>query len=564
MSSAKPPAGSDRSSPPSGERPLSGPRAVTPSGKPPIPIRASRPPATPPPAQPTPALVDDSSGAPVSGRESRPSGEFSAGVLIGQKYRLVRCLGHGGMASVWVAHNEALDIHVAIKFIRADLAQTQLADRLLQEARAAARLGHPAIVRVSDFGKTRRGDPYIVMELLSGEDLGTALERRGRLPAVKAVRTLLPIAHALGTAHDKGIVHRDLKPENVFLAQTEDGNVQPKLVDFGIAKLENENFARLTDMGTALGSPGYMSPEQARGQDVDHRSDVWALCVVLYESMTGRLPFDGKSYNALLRSIIEDTPAPITNFAAGDQDLWAVLEKGFEKDPDRRWQNMREIGAALARWLVQRNVQEDIAGASLQAAWFQWRKSGAPSMPPPSSGEGSPRDHMPDTQSGPTYSPWPPPPSQPPAGGPASLPGSVPPLGFGSQPPSGRPSLLDVASAGPASRAWRAIVVGLAGALLLVVVVIAVLLSRSSGPAAEPARPAAAPAAVPAQRQVEGASESIAVRPVGEGETAATPPSASASGAPSASVAPRATSRPAERKASKPAKKGDLDIKTTF
>ena len=319
-----------------------------------------------------------SGSRPVS--EAQPAQRAGTGVeyeprqMIGQKYRLVRRLGEGGMASVWIALNEALDMHVAIKFIRGELASPALTDRLLNEARAAARLGHPAIVRVLDFGKTKPGDPYIVMELLNGEDLGTALERRGRIAAVKAVRTLLPIAHALATAHDKGIVHRDLKPENVFLAQNDDRSVQPKLVDFGVVKLDRPEFKRLTDVGTAVGSPGYMSPEQARGLDVDHRTDIWSFCVMLYEVVTGRLPFDGKTYNALLRSIIEDQPAPITNYAAGDSQLWAVLEKGLQKQPEARWSSMQEIGVALARWLTQNGVSEDIAGASLQAGWMQYSR----------------------------------------------------------------------------------------------------------------------------------------------------------------------------------------------
>lgn len=324
---------------------------------------------------PLPARARRSQGArPV--RDARaPQIDLKPGDLIGQKYRLVRRLGEGGMAAVWVAHNEALDIHVAVKFIRSDLRHPQLADRLLQEARAAARIGHPAIVRVADFGKTKPGHPYIVMELLSGEDLGTLLERDTRMDAVQAVRTLLPIADALGAAHAQGIVHRDLKPENIFLTRGHDGAIRPKLVDFGIAKFEHEDFKRLTDHGIALGSPGYMSPEQARGEEADPRSDIWALCVVLYELITGRLPFDGDGYNALLRSVIEGEARPITELAAGDAGLWSVLERGFIKDLNGRWQSMRELGVALARWLVERGYEDDINGSSLQTVWLKPRSS---------------------------------------------------------------------------------------------------------------------------------------------------------------------------------------------
>jgi serine/threonine-protein kinase len=159
------------------------------------------------------------------------SGEFAEGDLIGQKYRLIQRLGEGGMASVWKARNEALEMDVAIKFIRADLDDPRLAERLLQEARAAARLGHPAIVRILDFGTTRPGEPYIVMEHLEGESVAELLERCGRTSATSAVRTLLPIAHALATAHGKGIVHRDIKPDNVFPRQDCPCS---RLFDFGV------------------------------------------------------------------------------------------------------------------------------------------------------------------------------------------------------------------------------------------------------------------------------------------------------------------------------------------
>src|SRR5882672_2939756 len=148
---------------------------------------------------------------------------YGTGDLIADKYRLGRKLGQGGMGEVWLAHNETLDIDVAIKLIRREMATEEMADRLLHEARAAARLGHPAIVRVNDFGKTNRGDPFIVMELLDGEDLAGALAKRGTLNADTAVRTLLPIAHALSVAHNKGIVHRDLKPENIYIAKNDEG-----------------------------------------------------------------------------------------------------------------------------------------------------------------------------------------------------------------------------------------------------------------------------------------------------------------------------------------------------
>jgi eukaryotic-like serine/threonine-protein kinase len=296
---------------------------------------------------------------------------YQAGELIADKYRLLRLLGQGGMGVVWLARNLALDSDVAIKLLRAGEKSERLERRMLKEAQSVARLGHPAILRVFDFGSTRHGDPYMVMELLAGEDLAKTLDRNGRLSATKAVRTLLPILHALGTAHQKGIIHRDLKPDNIFLNTTDSGYVQPKLVDFGIVKTDAPEVDRLTRMGTVLGTPAYLSPEQARGQDVDQKADIWSAAVVLYEMVTCRLPFDGGNYNALMRSIIEDSPPPITSFGAGDAELWAIVARGLAKSAALRWPNMSAFGSALAHWLLSRGETDDISGASLRTAWLQ-------------------------------------------------------------------------------------------------------------------------------------------------------------------------------------------------
>jgi serine/threonine-protein kinase len=320
-------------------------------------------------------------GADIPHEELPVSFRYGEGDVISGKYRLVRMLGTGGMGDVWLAHNETLDIDVAIKLMRAEAGAGDGEDRLLREARAAARLGHPAIVRVFDFGTTDFGEPFIVMELLEGEDLATRLADHGRLSATKAVRSLLPVAHALVAAHSKGIVHRDLKPENIFLSRTEGDRIQPKVVDFGIAKIDRGSL-RLTQKGTVLGSPGYMSPEQARGEDADHRADIWSFCVVLYETLTGTQPFVGKNENAILYAIISHEPTPITALAAGDEPLSAIVTKGLSKNPDKRWSSMRDLGVALASWLRAQGVAEDISGVSLETTWLS---SSAPSDGPPPS-----------------------------------------------------------------------------------------------------------------------------------------------------------------------------------
>jgi len=311
--------------------------------------------------------------------------------VLDGKYQLLQRLDEGGMGALYVAHNMALDVPVAVKVIRADLRGGEsrlLADRLLQEARAAARLGHPAIVRMMDFGVAPNGDPYLVMELLEGEDLATALDQQGKVSPTRASRIVLPIIHALAAAHEQGIVHRDLKPENIFLTEGPGGQIQPKLIDFGIAKMPKRTSRRLTVLGDAMGTPDYMSPEQARGEDVDAQADIWGLCVILYEMVTGERPFDAPSQHAMLRAIIEDEPTPLSKHGIEDEAFAAIIAKGLTKNRAERWQSMRELGVALARWLISRGHSDDVCGNSLRAVWLQSNVSSSPmdvlsSLPPP-------------------------------------------------------------------------------------------------------------------------------------------------------------------------------------
>jgi serine/threonine protein kinase len=314
-------------------------------------------------------------------RSRRP---YGPGDVIDGKYELEALLGRGGMGEVWTARNATLDVRRAIKLIRTDAGSADSTDRLLNEAQAAARLAEPSIVRVFDFGKTADGDPYIVMEMLEGENLQSMLARRERLSPVKAVRVLLPMIRALVGAHAHGIVHRDLKPENIFLAKLPDGRVQPKLLDFGIAKLKNAIGLRLTTDGAVMGSPLYMAPEQARGEDVDERADIWALSVVLYESITGHPPFTGDDRAEVARAVAEASPARLSQHNVSDDSLWPILSRGLEKRREDRWTSMQELGRALARWLLDQGVSDDITGASLESNWFRTARQSlfASSSPP--------------------------------------------------------------------------------------------------------------------------------------------------------------------------------------
>src|SRR6478609_2721068 len=318
----------------------------------------------------------------VIGADGTPSGDDSpggaatasawvAGSVIDGKYQLERVIGEGGMGAVWRAQHLQLDLAVAIKVLRTGRDQETMSARLKIEAQAAARLTHPAIVRVFDIDTTDDKDPYIVMELLQGESLWDVLEQ-GPLSGVEAVQTLLPIAEALTLAHTKGIAHRDLKPHNIFIAR-EGGHPQPKLLDFGIAKLMTAPLpsGSLTESGVMLGSPDYMSPEQARGRsDVDHRADIWQFCVVLYEALTTRTPFEGDNYNALMRAIVEDEMAPLPLGQGTDQRLADLVSWGLRKERDERPDSMQSLGRHLAEWLVSRGVSEDICGSALSSKWL--------------------------------------------------------------------------------------------------------------------------------------------------------------------------------------------------
>jgi len=297
---------------------------------------------------------------------------YAASSVVAGKYVLETKLGTGGMGTVWVARHQELGSEVALKLIRrAYAAQPAAMDRLLQEARTAARLDHPNIVRVFDFGRTECGDPFIVMERLVGISLSELMHQRGRLSAAQGVRLILPVLSAISAAHKKGVVHRDIKPDNIFLVE-HDGGHTPKVLDFGIAKARDEGQARrLTLDGAILGSPEYMSPEQAQGRlDVDERADTWAISVTLYEIITGKLPFSGPNYNALMRSIVEDSATPTTDLAAGDAWLWTILARGLDKAREARFQSADELAKELAAWAIERGVSTDASGKSIESLWL--------------------------------------------------------------------------------------------------------------------------------------------------------------------------------------------------
>jgi serine/threonine-protein kinase len=256
------------------------------------------------------------------------------------------------MGSVWAARNELTDRDFAIKFLLPELAQNRDAlHRFFLEARACGQIKHPAVVAVYDMGQAEDGSPYLVMELMEGEGLDQRLERSGIFRPGEAAACVAFIARGLEEAHIRGLVHRDLKPGNIFFALDDRGEVVPKVLDFGVSKatvLADPKFVR-TNTGAVLGSPAYMSPEQARGdEDIDGRSDVWSLGVILYETLTGKIPYDGANYNQLMVSILMDKhrPAIELNPAIG-QELSDLVETTLQKDRDKRVRTARELAERL-------------------------------------------------------------------------------------------------------------------------------------------------------------------------------------------------------------------------
>jgi len=275
---------------------------------------------------------------------------IAEGAIIGGKLRLERPLAKGGMGAVWIARHQLLDTDVAVKFMDVGIASNEsLRQRFEREAKAAALIKSPHVVSVLDYG-VEDDAPYIVMELLEGEDLGARLERVGRMELADVYVFLEPIGKALRRAHDLGIVHRDLKPGNIFLARSGDDEIV-KVLDFGIAKdVTITGPATSTSSGMMLGSPSYMSPEQIREtKQVDHRSDLWSIGVILYEAITGRLPFDeAENIGKLLVTICTESAAPPSSLVPSlDPAVDRFFERALARDKAARFQSMSELVEAF-------------------------------------------------------------------------------------------------------------------------------------------------------------------------------------------------------------------------
>jgi serine/threonine-protein kinase len=285
---------------------------------------------------------------------SEPS-QLAPGDVLAKKYRLVEPLGEGGMAVVWVADNMALETRVAVKILRAGLVtDPRVVARFRQEAKATAAIAHKNIVQVYDYGITAWGAPFIVMELLHGETLAQRLKKHGPMKPIEATRVVLRAMKGISVAHAKGVIHRDLKPENIFLVQEENGVERPKVLDFGVSFVTRAGADdRLTKAGGLVGTPSYLPPEAIEGDNRgDARGDVWALGVILYEAISGQLPFRAKNLHILLEEICSATPTPLRELVPGlDPALVAIIDRALCKDTAQRYPGVREFFDALNAWL---------------------------------------------------------------------------------------------------------------------------------------------------------------------------------------------------------------------
>ncbi len=288
----------------------------------------------------------------VDGRHSGVSRAPDAliGTIIDRRYRVEALLGEGGMGLVYRVTHTELHKTLAIKVLRSQNTQDEeVLARFKREAQSASNIGNEHIVDIIDFGTLPDGSTYFVMECLEGLDLIDTIDSVQRLPEGRAVHIARQICLALGAAHDAGIVHRDLKPENVFLVRRGDDQDFVKVLDFGIAKVANRPH-RLTRDGEVLGTPHYMSPEQCAGGDIDHRTDIYSLGVLLYEMVTGHVPHDADTMMGILtKHMYEEALSPTVRVSKLSTELERIIMRSLEKKPADRYQSMHELEADLAR-----------------------------------------------------------------------------------------------------------------------------------------------------------------------------------------------------------------------
>jgi len=288
-------------------------------------------------------------GTPLTSAGPKP------GDIIADRYRVVAPIGRGAMGTVYRAEHVQISKVMAIKLLHRELQQNpENVARFHREAESASRLNHPNTVHVFDFGRTKSGSLYLVMEYVDGDDLAKVLDKDGPMPFGRVAYLCAQVAGSVEDAHAAGIVHRDLKPENVVIAEGRDGETA-KVLDFGLAKLfEGTVEAQVTSSGTIVGTPYYMSPEQIQGQELDGRSDVYAIGAIMYECVVGKPPFEAPNPVGVLSKHLSEEPlrpsarSPLSVPAEADE----IILRCLEKDPDRRYQTAEEVRQALIEYLA--------------------------------------------------------------------------------------------------------------------------------------------------------------------------------------------------------------------
>ncbi len=305
-------------------------------------------------------VVADVSG-PSSGPVHPGTCTIAPGDVLGDRYRIIEHIGKGGMGDVVLAEHIAIGRKVAIKTLHGDfLKDPEIARRFLHEARTASQIRHPNVVDITDFGHTDRGAPFFVMELLEGEDLRALLAREQTLAWPRVCAIVLQICRALTAAHAHGVIHRDMKPDNVYIIHNPDTTEEVvKVLDFGIAKTTTPANAtaasdshEVTRTGVLLGTPHYMSPEQAQDEPLDPRSDIYAVGVLLYRMTTGTVPFRGKSFMKVLSQHLGSPPPPPRTLAPDlDPTHEQIILQCLAKQPEDRYPSAEALAAALAATL---------------------------------------------------------------------------------------------------------------------------------------------------------------------------------------------------------------------
>jgi len=300
-------------------------------------------------------MDDGSSGSRLGASIARASEGTSAivpGSIVAQRFRVLRILGRGGMGIVFLALHLELDRRVALKIVREELlVRKDVVNRLIHEARNAAKLRSEHCTHVLEFGRLESGAPYIVMEYLEGIDLEAYMMAHGPVAPQEAVGFILQACEAVAEAHAHGIIHRDIKPGNLFLATSADGSTSVKVLDFGISKSTHERSPRvITDPRMVVGSPGHMSPEQVRcSSRVGPAADIWSLGAVLYEAVTGHCPFEAESITGIYKRVLDLDPlAPSAYQPSVSDGLERVILRCLRKSPSERFADVAELARDLA------------------------------------------------------------------------------------------------------------------------------------------------------------------------------------------------------------------------